>query len=81
MLIGSHAFIFIFKKVQEFWQKVNALDFTIEMTKRIRFYDKTSYNIMHDCALGRERSPSAPRVEHRLIVDTNPPTPGTFGAT
>ena len=45
MLIGSHAFIVIFKKVQEFWQKVNALDFTIEMTKRIRFYDKTSYNI------------------------------------
>ena len=48
---------------------LNALDFTIEMTKRIRFCDKTSYNIkyniMHDCELGGQGGPSAPRVEHR----------------
>ena len=48
---------------------LNALDFTIEMTKRIRFCDKTSYNIMLNCALGREGGPSAPRVEHRYYVN------------
>ena len=65
-------------------QEMNALIFAIEMQKRIRFCDKMSKNIMHDCALGGQGGPSAPRVEHRyyqppeeipwrLIMKINPP--------